>query len=87
MEQAFNHLLIHLMVGQRNVKIYANKLKDVTILHGEAIKQRLEEFVSSSEEKEIQRKKLREYPEVHTDAESQVFFITSTIAKIIDNKG
>ena len=76
MEQAFNHQSIHLMVGQRTVKIYANKLKDVTILHGEAIKQRLEEFVSSSEEKEIQRKKLREYPEVHTDAESQVFSTT-----------
>ena len=76
MEQAFSHLSIHLMVGQRTVKIYANKLKDATISPGEVIKPRLEEFVSSREEKEIQRKKLRGYPEVHTDAESQVFSTT-----------
>ena len=84
MEQAFNHLSIHLVVGQRTVKIYANKLKDVTILHGEAIKPRLEEFVSLSEEKEIQHKKLRGYPEVHTDVENQVF-ITTLISPKISN--
>ena len=70
----FNHQSIHLMEGQRTVKICANKLKGATISHGEVIKQRLEEFVSSSEKKELPRKKLRGYPEVHTDAESQVFF-------------
>ena len=72
MEQACNHQLIRSMVDQTTAKIYAKKLMDAIILHGEAIKPRHEECVFSSEEKEIKWQSQLEYREVHTAVELQV---------------
>ena len=71
-EQACNHQLIRSMVDQTTAKIYAKKLMDAIILHGEAIKPRHEECVFSSEEKEIKWQSQLEYREVHTAVELQV---------------
>ena len=74
MEQAYNHQSIHLTVVQRTAKTFVKKQKGATILRGEVTRPRLGGFVYWNEERGRQLKRRQEYPEVRTDAETQVSF-------------